>query len=95
MGEEYSHIETKWYFTFDQSDFDDPVMFEKFKYSSVIQRQYKNEMYTWFKGSRTNTFSEDVKDKRKQKFIEMIEKYIVDNDKPIHLTYIPTKHLAK
>jgi hypothetical protein len=91
IGESYEHIEVKWWFQFDEQAFDDPIIYEKFKYADVCQREYKDELLTWFKGTRTNTFHNDVKDKRKQKFIEIVNKFLIDNDKPLDSIYNPAQ----
>jgi hypothetical protein len=91
IGLDYETIEVKWWICCEESDFNDPKMFLKFNYCEINQCQYKDELLTWFKGSRTNTFNPNVKDQMKQKFIEIVNKFLLENDQPLELSYTPTK----
>jgi hypothetical protein len=73
--------------TLDEQDLPDPKMFERFMYVEVSQIDYPNDRrgedypYTWFKGSRTNSFrwAKKMRDKQKAMIIEKINQFLIDN----------------
>lgn len=86
----YQYLEAHWDICMEESDIPDPTMRERFHWVRVTQR--KNlavnsgrswDNLTWFKGARTNTFGKETKDRQKQQIIEMVEKYLLDNNVPI------------
>jgi hypothetical protein len=89
---EWENITTKWYIIMDlQDDFQgNTTLWDKFKYVNVEQRKYlnQNDRHTWFKGSRTNTFCPDTKDKHKKKVVEMINTFLLSIEEPLIQPYI-------
>jgi hypothetical protein len=88
--EEFQNIEAVWEFHMEESDIPDPDM--RYRFNSVQVTQRKNlcvgnnrpwKLLTWFKGSNTQTFGKETKDKQKQEIIKIVEKYLLDNNVPI------------
>jgi hypothetical protein len=86
---DYQHMEAEWEFHMEESDIPDPDMRYRFNWVQVIQRKNLCEgnrpwkLLTWFKGSNTQTFGKETKDKQKQEVIKIVEKYLLDNNHPI------------
>ena len=74
-----------------QDDFQgNTTLWDKFKYVNVEQRKYitQDKWHTWIKGSRTNTFCPDTKDKHKKKVVEMINAFLLSIEEPLIQPYI-------
>jgi hypothetical protein len=99
IGSDYEAIQNVWNIVFEESDFDNPKMFLKFRWAEVCQSHHPNLKGTdgnseinwhWhYKGERTTAFNRNTKDKLKQTFIKMVDRFILDIDKPTHLAFIP------
>ena len=89
---EWERITTKWDILTDlNDDFQgNAILWEKFNRINVEQRKNinDNEQYTWIKGSRTNTFCPDTKDKNKKKVVEMLNTFLLSIDEPLLQPYI-------
>jgi hypothetical protein len=91
-------IELYWKIGFEESDFNDPKMFEKFYWIEVTQHhrlgtiyihsKNKKQVLTWFKGNRTNTFNYETTDKKKKMVIKKVEDFILANSKVLAYNYI-------
>ena len=89
---EWERITTKWDIVTDlNDDFQgNAILWEKFNRINVEQRKNinDNEVITWIKGSRTNTFCPDTKDKNKKKVVEMLNTFLLSIDEPLLQPYI-------
>jgi hypothetical protein len=94
---DYESTNTKWVIICDEHDFDgNAKMLERFGRIEVSQRHYHNDGinrsgYTWFKGSRTNHFEPDTKDKVKRRVVEIINEFLINNDIEMKPNYNPVK----
>ena len=90
IGDTYENTSTHWCFRFEPTDFDEPSMMDRFEWVDVEQREYPNDKIApiceWFKGTRTNNFTTETKDRQKQKVIAIINRYLLDNNTPL-ITY--------
>lgn len=84
----YEQIESKWEFKLEDNDLPADKI-ERFQWVQVDQRVKLHpnspdwQVLTWFKGTRTNTFTEETKDKDKLKVIQLVNQYLLDNDYPL------------
>jgi hypothetical protein len=87
IGLEYERSEFMVRITLDEQDLPDPQVYQRFMYVEVTQVDYPTDRrgedypYTWFKGSRTNSFcwSKKMRDKQKAMIIEKINQFLIDN----------------
>lgn len=101
IGKEIEMIESKWKFHLEERDIQDKTKRCRFEWIDVDQRKKVNppknpnewQVLTWFKGSHTNTFSADTKDKDKQMIVEMVTNFLLANDYPIISEYIDPRIL--
>jgi hypothetical protein len=89
---DWERITTKWDILTDlNDDFQgNTSLWEKFNRINVEQRKtiIDNEVITWIKGSRTNMFCPDTKDKNKKKVVEMLNTFLLSIDEPLLQPYI-------
>jgi len=98
-NKKYQYIEAKWEFHMDESDIPNHSMRQRFNWIQVTQRKNLGEhsdrdweCLTWFKGSRTNTFDKKTKDRQKQEIIKIVERFMLDNNTPLHYFYEQAPH---
>jgi hypothetical protein len=98
IGHDYENTSTHWCFRFEPTDFDEPSMIDRFEWVNVEQREYPNDtncavFREWFKGTRTNNFTIETKDRQKQKVIAIINRYLLDNNTPLITYWVEPRNL--
>ena len=79
IGTEWENIENIWYIQIEDTDSYDAKTKERFSHIEIIQRFYlnpKTELITWYRGTRTCTFTKDTKDKQKLFIIDEVIKFL-------------------
>jgi hypothetical protein len=70
---QYETTTLYWKIIFDTNELE-PKLFEKFYITELEQRYvYGKDLYTYFKGGRTNWFYTNTQDKLKKKMIEIVK----------------------